>query len=96
MRILESRVHRVYMTVEEFDLFYAHTKEIGYGYTCESDEEIVIDEEPYLVMLYDDMLEDCYDLLKEAMDYEKYHNCDRIAYEELKELLDTIYYEMNY
>ena len=95
MRILESRIHRVYMTVEEFDLFYAHTKEIGYGYTCESDEEIVVDEEPYLVMLYDDMLEDCYELLKEQMYFYDMEGM-RGSYEELKELVDSLYYEMNY
>lgn len=95
MRILESRIHRLYMTVEEFDLFYAHTKEIGYGYTCESDEEIVVDEEPYLVMLYDDMLEDCYELLKEQMYFFDMEGM-RGSYEELKELVDSLYYEMNY
>lgn len=95
MRILESRIHRLYMTVEEFDLFYAYTKEIGYGYTCESDEEIVVDEEPYLVMLYDDMLEDCYELLKEQMYFFDMEGM-RGSYEELKELVDSLYYEMNY
>ena len=91
MRIQESKIHRVYMSVEEFELFYAYTKDIGYGYVYEQDYED--DEEVYMVTLYDDMLEDCYDLLKEQMYYFDSEGM-RGSYEEIKDLLDDIYIEM--
>ena len=93
MRIEESRIHRVYMSVEEFELFYTHTKEIGYGYVYDQDYED--EEEVYLITLYDDMLEDCYDLLKQRMYYEDSIG-NRTAYLELKDLVDNIYYELKY
>ena len=91
MRIQESRIHRVYMSVEEFELFYAYTKDIGYGYVYNQNYED--DEEVYMVTLYDDMLEDCYDLLKQQMYYFDSEGM-RVSYEELKDLLDDIYIEM--
>lgn len=91
MRIQESRIHRVYMSVEEFELFYAYTKDIGYGYVYDQNYED--DEEVYMVTLYDDMLEDCYDLLKEQMYYFDSEGM-RGSYEEIKDLLDDIYIEM--
>lgn len=91
MRIQESRIHRVYMSVEEFELFYAYTKDIGYGYVYDQNYED--DEEVYMVTLYDDMLEDCYDLLKQQMYYFDSEGM-RVSYEELKDLLDDIYIEM--
>lgn len=91
MRIQESKIHRVYMSVEEFELFYAYTKDIGYGYVYEQDYED--DEEVYMVTLYDDMLEDCYDLLKKQMYYFEREGM-RGSYIELKYLLNDIYMEM--
>ena len=91
MRIQESRIHRVYMSVEEFELFYAYTKDIGYGYVYDQNYED--DEEVYMVTLYDDMLEDCYDLLKEQMYYFDSEGM-RGSYEEMKDLIDSIYIEM--
>ncbi len=91
MRIQESRIHRVYMSVEEFELFYAHTKEIGYGYVYDQNYED--DEEVYMVTLYDDMLEDCYDLLKQQMYYFDSEGM-RSSYLELRDLVDAIYMEM--
>ena len=91
MRIQESRIHRVYMSVEEFELFYAYTKDIGYGYVYDQNYED--DEEVYMVTLYDDMLEDCYDLLKQQMYYFDSEGM-RGSYEEMKDLIDSIYIEM--
>lgn len=92
MRIKESRIHRVYMSVEEFELFYAHTKDMGYGYVYDQDYED--DEEVYMITLYDNMLDDCYELLKNAM-YYSHNEGYRTEYEELRDLVDALYMEMD-
>ncbi len=92
MRINESRIHRVYMSEEEFALFYEYTKEIGYGYVYDQDCED--EEEVYMITLYDDMLEDCYELLKQQMYYFDSEGM-RGSYEELKDLVDALYMEMD-
>jgi hypothetical protein len=51
--------------------------------------------EVYVLTLYDDMLDDCYELLKEQMYFFDMEGM-RGSYEEMKELVDSIYYEMNY
>ena len=49
--------------------------------------------EVYVLTLYDDMLDDCYDLLKEQMYYFDSEGM-RGSYEEMKDLIDSIYIEM--
>ncbi len=93
MRIEESRIHRVFMNEEEFELFHALTEQIGYGYVYMPNDE---DDECYMITLYDDMLEDCYDLLKEAMDYAYYEECNRAKSDRIRNLVDAIYYESNW
>ena len=91
MRISESRIHRLYMSVEEFELFYKYTKDIGYGYIFEEYPEDEM--EVYVLTLYDDMLDDCYDLLKDQLYYFDSEGM-RGSYEEMKDLIDSIYIEM--
>ena len=92
MRIQESRIHRVYMSVEEFELFYKYTKDIGYGYIFEEYPEDEM--EVYVLTLYDDMLEDCYDLLEHAMNYQLYEECNSVKASEIRDLMDEIYTEL--
>ena len=92
MRIEESRIHRVYMSVEEFELFYKYTKDIGYGYIFEEYPEDEM--EVYVLTLYDDMLEDCYDLLEHAMNYQLYEECNSAKASEIRDLMDEIYTEL--
>lgn len=91
MRISESRIHRLYMTYEEFAIFYKYTKDIGYDYLCGDIDE---DDEPWLITLYDDMLEDCYDLLEHAMSYQLYEECNSAKASEIRDLMDEIYTEL--
>ena len=91
MRISESRIHRLYMTDEEFEIFYEYTKEIGYGYMYDN---FAIDDEPWLITLYDNMLEDCYDLLEHAMSYQLYEECNSAKASEIRDLMDEIYTEL--
>lgn len=92
MRIEESRIYRVYLSVEEFELFYKYTKDIGYGYIFEEYPEDEM--EVYVLTLYDDMLDDCYELLKEQMYFFDMEGM-RGSYEEMRDLVNSIYYELN-
>jgi hypothetical protein len=51
--------------------------------------------EVYVLTLYDDMLDDCYELLKEQMYFFDMEGM-RGSYEEMRDLVNSIYYEMNY
>jgi hypothetical protein len=87
MIITETRIYKLYMTHEEFEIFYRYTKDIGYGYSCSNDEE---EDEPWLITLYDDMLDDCCDILGKQMDYFDSEGM-RGSYNEIRDLLDLIY-----
>lgn len=91
MRIDESRIYRVYMSVEEFELFYKYTKDIGYGYIFEEYPEDEM--EVYVLTLYDDMLDDCYELLKEQMYFFDMEGM-RGSYKEMRDLVNSIYMEL--
>lgn len=91
MRIEESRIYRVYLSVEEFELFYKYTKDIGYGYIFEEYPEDEM--EVYVLTLYDDMLDDCYELLKEQMYFFDMEGM-RGSYEEMRDLVNSIYWEL--
>ena len=91
MRIEESRIYRVYMSIEEFELFYKYTKDIGYGYIFEEYPEDEM--EVYVLTLYDDMLDDCYELLKEQMYFFDMEGM-RESYEEMRDLVNSIYMEL--
>lgn len=87
MRIEETRMYKLYMTEEEFEIFYRYTKDIGYNYLRSEEED---DDEPWLTILYDDMLDDCYDILERQMDYFDSEGM-RGSYYEIRDLLDLIY-----
>ena len=91
MRIEESRIYRVYLSVEEFELFYKYTKDIGYGYIFEEYPEDEM--EVYVLTLYDDMIDDCYELLKEQMYFFDMEGM-RGSYEEMRDLVNSIYWEL--
>ena len=85
--ITETKIYKLYMTYEEFAIFYKYTKDIGYEYSCGDIDE---DDEPWLLTLYDDMLDDCCDILGKQMDYFDREGM-RGSYNEIRGLLNLIY-----
>lgn len=90
MRIQESRTFTVELTVEEFELLHPICKSVGYVY------RFLVDENIYTMIVTDDMLYEMEDLLKDEKDYQYYEECNRHRAEEIGELINEIYYELNY
>lgn len=94
MRIYEEKTYTMYLTVSEFELLYDICKEVGFGYTFEGNQR---DEEgEYKLILTEDMLDEITDLLEARRCYELYEECNRFTADEIKYLLNDIYYELHY
>jgi hypothetical protein len=94
MRIEKERNYVMYLSVEEFDLMYPLTKDIPYGYRCITNNED--ERESYVITLTDEMLDDIQYDLDRAAAYQEYEKCNRFRAKEIRDLNDTIYYELNY
>ncbi len=88
MRIEMERTYTMYLSVEEFELLYSITNEVGFGYR--------IVEEEYEITLTEDMLNEIEELLDHESYVQEYEECNRTRYEEIRDLQDSIYYELNY
>ena len=88
MRIEMERTYTMYLSVEEFELLYSITNEVGFGYR--------IVEEEYEITLTEDMLNEIEELLDHESYIQEYEECNRTRYEEIRDLQDSIYYELNY
>lgn len=91
MRIQESTRFELFMNVEEFELFYEITSNVGYNYKYITDNQ---EGKCYIVTLFDYTMDECYDLLKEKMDWELYEECNRMASDRIRYLVDQIYYQI--
>lgn len=90
MRIQESRTFTMELSTEEFELLHPICKSVGYVY------RFLVEEDVYTMIVTDDMLYDMENLLKDERDYQYYEECNRNRAEEIGELINEIYYELNY
>lgn len=90
MRIQESRTFTMELSAEEFELLHPICKSVGYVY------RFLVEQNVYTMIVTDDMLSDMEDLLKDERDYQYYEECNRNRAEEIGELINEIYYELNY
>ena len=90
MRIQESRTFTMELSTEEFELLHPICKSVGYVY------RFLVEENVYTMIVTDDMLYDMQDLLEKEQTYQLYEECNRNRAEEIGELIDGIYYELNY
>jgi hypothetical protein len=90
MRIQEFRRFELFMNVEEFELFYEITSNVGYNYT----HTVYADDEEYKVILFEYTMDECYELLKERADWELYEECNRMKSDRIRDLINEIYYEV--
>lgn len=90
MRIQESRTFTMELSAEEFELLHPICKSVGYVY------RFLVEENVYTMIVTDDMLYDMENLLKDERDYQYYEECNRNRAEEIGELINEIYYELNY
>jgi hypothetical protein len=90
MRIQESRTFTMELSAEEFELLHPICKSVGYVY------RFLVEENAYTMIVTDDMLYDMENLLKDERDYQYYEECNRNRAEEIGELINEIYYELNY
>jgi hypothetical protein len=87
MRIFEERTYTMYLNEEEFGLLFEVTKHIPYSYLYDTEEN------EYRIVMDEDMLDDCYELLKEKMYFFDMEGM-RGSYEEMRDLVDSIYLEL--
>ena len=90
MRIQESRTFTMELSAEEFELLHPICKSVGYVY------RFLVEQDVYTMIVTDDMLYDMENLLKDERDYQYYEECNRNRAEEIGELINEIYYELNY
>ena len=89
MRIQESRTFTMELSAEEFELLHPICKSVGYVY------RFLVEQNVYTMIVTDDMLYDMENLLKDERDYQYYEECNRNRAEEIGELINEIYYELN-
>ena len=89
MRIQESRTFTMELSAEEFELLHPICKSVGYVY------RFLVEQDVYTMIVTDDMLYDMENLLKDERDYQYYEECNRNRAEEIGELINEIYYELN-
>ncbi len=90
MRIEEAKTYTVELSAEEFELLHPICKSVGYVY------RFLVEENVYTMIVTDDMLYDMQDLLEKEQTYQLYEECNRNRAKEIGELIDGIYYELNY
>lgn len=90
MRIESTTTYTMYLSGEEFELLYSLTSEVPYGYRVVEEEE-----EEYELKLTEDMLDEIKDLLEREAYVQKYEEYNRARYEEIVDLQNSIYYELD-
>ena len=88
MRINQVTTFTMGLSVEEFELLHSICASLGYGYRIEDDE--------YIITMDEDMLDDIKYFLEREQSHQYYDECNRFAAERIGDLLDCIYYELNY
>jgi hypothetical protein len=90
MRIESITTYTMYLSAEEFELLHSITSEVPYGYRVVEEEE-----EEYELKLTEDMLDEIKDLLEREAYVQKYEEYNRARYEEIVDLQNSIYYELD-
>ncbi len=90
MRIDIVTTYTIYVTAEEFELLYNIAGDAGFGY------EYFKDEDEYKIVANEDILDDIKYFLEREQSHQLYDECNRNAAERIGDLLDSIYYELNY
>ena len=90
MKLEAVTTYTMELSVEEFELFHPICKEVGYNYRFNANEE------RYSMIVTDEMLFEMKYLLEQERDYQYYEECNRSRAEEIGELINEIYYELNY
>ena len=97
MRIEEIKYYTMYLNYEEFSLLHEHCNSVGYGYVYDGSEVNFRDDTGHWKLtLTEEMLDEIVDLLEARHSYELYEECNRFAADEIKYLLNDIYYELHY
>ena len=90
MIINQVTTYTMELSVEEFELFHPICKEVGYNYRFNANEEI------YSMIVTDEMLFEMKYLLEQERTYQYDEECNRNRAKEISELINEIYYELNY
>ena len=95
MKINEQKTYTMYLSVEEFEMILPYAETIPFGY-CFYKDSVNDEEGQYIVRTDEEMLDELVDALKSKVDYLIYEECNRLQALEIQELLNDIYYELNY
>jgi len=95
MRINEQKTYTMYLSVEEFEMILPYAETIAFGY-CFYKNSVKDEEGEYIVKADEEMLDELIEALKDKVTYLRYEECNRIQALEVQELLNDIYYELNY
>jgi len=95
MRINEQKTYTMYLSVEEFEMILPYAETVAFGY-CFYKNSVKDEEGEYIVKADEEMLDELIEALKDKVTYLRYEECNRIQALEVQELLNDIYYELNY
>lgn len=92
--IEEVKKYYMYLNDDEFELLHRICESVEYGYRQISNSRN--DGSLWKLTLDEDMIEDITYFLKRERDHQLYDECNRLYAEEIQDLIDDIYYELNY
>ena len=95
MRINEQKTYTMYLSVEEFEMILPYAETIPFRY-CFYKNSVKDEEGEYIVKADEEMLDELIEALKAKVNYLRYEECNRTQALEVQELLNDIYYELNY
>lgn len=95
MRLIEQKTYTMYLSVEEFELVLPYAESIHFGY-CYYKDSIHDKEGQYILKFDEETLDELIEALKAKVSYLRYEECNRLAAKEIQDLLNDLYYEMNY
>ena len=95
MRINEQKTYTMYLSVEEFEIISPYAKTIPFGY-CLFKNSVNDEEGEYIVKADEEILDELIEVLKAKVNHLRYEECNRTQALEVQELLNDIYYELNY
>lgn len=95
MRLIEQKTYTMYLSVEEFELVLPYAESIQFGY-CYYKDNIHDKEGQYILKFDEETLDELIEALKAKVSYLRYEECNRLAAKEIQDLLNDLYYEMNY
>lgn len=94
MRINEEKTYTLYLSESEFELMHPITKSVNYQHVYYKNCNEQNGE--YLLKMNEEQLDDVKELLETEQTYQLYEEYNRSKAEEIRDLLNDIYYELNY